>query len=97
MNRRVFWHTDPDTLIADATQALEAKSELAAWLRCSWEYVDANLGAVLFDAIERLPGRHRRRRREDEQTLRWISRLVPEVPARDPYRRRIERALEERM
>jgi hypothetical protein len=93
MSDRAYWHTDPDALIADAAQALQAKEDLAAWLGCRWEYVDANLGEVLLETVKRLPERERRRRQEDQKVLQWIARLIGEISADDPYRTQVLRRL----
>ena len=93
MSDRAYWHTDPDALIADAAQALQAKEDLAAWLGCRWEYVDANLGEVLLETVKRLPERQRRRRQGDQKVLKWIARLIGDMSADDPYRTQVLRRL----
>ncbi len=97
MTERAYWHSDPDALIADAAQAMQAKRELAGWLGCSWEQVDSNLGPALLEAVRHLPGRDQQRRREDRKLLGWVSRLVSEIAPDDPYRTQIHRRLREKV
>lgn len=95
MSERIFWHSDPDALLANAAQALEAKRAIGQLIDRDWAYVDANLGAVLFEIVRLVPERTHRRRREDRRLVNWVSRLVAEIPANDPYRPQVLRRLKQ--
>lgn len=93
MRDRTFWHSDPDALLADAAQALDAKEQLARWIGRDWAYVDAHLGEVLLGAVRQIPDAAVRRRREDRRLVGWVGRLVAELPEEDPYRAQVLRRL----
>ena len=95
MSERIFWHSDPDALLANAAQALEAKRAIGQLIGCDWTHVDAYLGAVLLEAVRMVPERTHRRRREDRQLVGWVSRLIPEIPSDDPYRPQVLRRLKQ--
>ncbi len=95
MSERAFWHSDPEALMANAAQALEAKRALGRVIGRDWTYVDAHLGAVLLEAVRLVPEQTRRRRREDRRLISWISRLIPEIPPDDPYRPQVLRRLKQ--
>jgi hypothetical protein len=95
MSERIFWHSDPDALLANAAQALEAKRAIGHLIGRDWAYVDAHLGAVLFETVRLVPERAQRRRREDRKLVDWISRLIAEIPADDPYRPQVLRRLKQ--
>ena len=93
MHDRTFWHSDPDALLVGAAQALEAKRGLAHRIGRHWTYVDRHLALVLLHAVRDIPDREERRRREDRRLVEWVSRLVAEIPADDPYRTQVFRRL----
>lgn len=93
MRDRAFWHSDPEALLADAAQALDAKRHLARRIDRDWSYVDAHLGEVLLHAVRDVPDRSTRRRRDDRRLLDWVGRLVAEIPEDDPYRDQVLRRL----
>lgn len=95
MTERAFWHSDPEALMANAAQALEAKRAIARIIGRDWMYVDSHLGAVLLEAVRLVPEQAQRRRREDRQLVNWVSRLIPEIPADDPYRPQVLRRLKQ--
>lgn len=95
MNERTFWHSDPDALLANAAQALDAKRAIGQLIGRDWAYVDDNLGAVLLTAVRMVPEREQRRRRDDRRLVSWVSRLIPEIPADDPYRPQVLRRLQQ--
>ena len=95
MNERTFWHSDPDALLANAAQALDAKRAIGQLIGRDWAYVDENLGAVLLEAVRMVPDREQRRRRDDRRLVGWVSRLIPEIPADDPYRPQVLRRLQQ--
>ena len=95
MSERAFWHSDPDALLANAAQALEAKRAIGQLIGRDWSYVDTNLGAVLLEAVRQVPEQAQRRRREDRQLVGWVSRLIAEIPADDPYRPQVLRRLKQ--
>ncbi len=91
MNERAFWPSNPDALLTSAAQAVEAKNGLGRFLGRSWDYVDAHLAEVLLVTLERLPEVGRLRRESDRMILRWVGRLIEEVPKEDPFRPKILR------
>lgn len=93
MRDRTFWHSDPEALLADAAQALEAKEQLGLWIGREWTYVDAHLGEVLLCAVRNIPDPAVRRRRDDRRLVGWVGRLVAELPEDDPYREQVLRRL----
>lgn len=95
MSERIFWHSDPDALLANAAQALEAKRAIGHLIGRDWAYVDAHLGAVLLKTVRLVPERSLRRRREDRKLVDWISRLIAEIPSDDPYRPQVLRRLKQ--
>ena len=95
MNERLFWHSDPDALLANAAMALQAKREIGQLIGRDWSYVDRHLGAVLLDAVRLVPESSHRRRREDRKLVDWVSRLISEIPPDDPYRPQVLRRLKQ--
>jgi len=95
MSERIFWHSDPDALLANAAQALEAKRAIGNLIGRDWAYVDEHLGAVLLETVRLVPERAQRRRREDRRLVDWVSRLIAEIPADDPYRPQVLRRLKQ--
>jgi len=95
MSERAFWHSDPEALLANAAQALEAKRAIGGLIGRDWTYVDAHLGAVLLEVVRLVPEQTHRRRREDRRLVSWVSRLIPEIPADDPYRPQVLRRLKQ--
>jgi hypothetical protein len=91
MSERAFWPSNPDALLTSAAQAVEAKNGLGRFLGRSWNYVDAHLAEVLLVTLERLPEAGRLRRESDRMILRWVGRLIEEVPKDDPFRPKILR------
>jgi hypothetical protein len=53
--------------------------------------VDAHLPEVLLVTLERLPDAGQLRRESDRMILRWVGRLIEEVPKDDPFRPKILR------
>jgi hypothetical protein len=95
MSDKAFWHSDPEALLANAAQALEAKRAIGRLVGRDWTYVDTYLGAVLFEIVRLIPEKTFRRRREDRRLVAWVSRLIPEIPADDPYRPQVLRRLKQ--
>lgn len=95
MSERAFWHSDPEALLANAAQALEAKRAIGQLIGRDWTYVDTHLGAVLLETVRLVPERAERRRREDRRLVGWVSRLIPEIPADDPFRPQVLRRLKQ--
>ena len=95
MSERIFWHSDPDALLADAAQALEAKRAIGNLIGRDWAYVDEHLGAVLLETVRLVPQRAQRRRRDDRKLVDWVGRLIAEIPADDPYRPQVLRRLKQ--
>ncbi len=95
MSERIFWHSDPDALLANAAQALEAKRAIGNLIGRDWAYVDEHLGAVLLETVRLVPERAQRRRRDDRKLVDWVSRLIAEIPADDPYRPQVLRRLKQ--
>ena len=91
MSERAFWPSNPDALLTSAAQAVEAKNGLGRFLGRSWDYVDAHLAEVLLVTLERLPEAGRLRRESDRMILRWVGRLIDEVPKDDAFRPKILR------
>ena len=91
MNDRAFWPSNPDALLTSAARAVEAKHGLGRFLGRSWDYVDRHLGEVLLVTLERLPEAGRLRRESDRMIMRWVGRLIEEVPRDDPFRPKILR------
>jgi len=89
MSERAFWPSNPEALLTSAARAVEAKHGLGRFLGRSWDYVDAHLGEVLLVTLERLPEPGRLRRESDRMILRWVGRLIEEVPRDDPFRPKI--------
>jgi hypothetical protein len=83
MSERAFWPSNPDALLTSAAQAVEAKNGLGRFLGRSWD--------VLLVTLERLPEVGRLRRESDRMILRWVGRLIEEVPKEDPFRPKILR------
>lgn len=95
MSERAFWHSDPEALMANAAQALEAKRAIGRLIGRDWTYVDSHLGAVLLEAVRLVPEQAQRRRREDRRLIAWVSRLIPDIPPDDPYRPQVLRRLKQ--
>jgi hypothetical protein len=95
MSDKAFWHSDPEALLANAAQALEAKRAIGRLVGRDWTYVDTYLGAVLLEIVRLIPEKALRRRREDRRLVAWVSRLIPEIPADDPYRPQVLRRLKQ--
>lgn len=89
MDDRAFWASNPDALLTSAARAVEAKHGLGRFLGRSWNYVDEHLPEVLLVTLERLPEAGRLRREADRIILRWVGRLIEEVPRDDPFRPKI--------
>lgn len=95
MREKAFWHSDLEALLASAAQAHEAKQAIGRIIGHDWTYVDTHLGSVLLEAVRLVPERAQRRRRDDRRLVGWVSRLIPEIAADDPYRPQVLRRLKQ--